>query len=690
MAGPLRIGIVGAGPRGLTVLERLVAHTAHAGTAAEAPRSVRIHVLDPFPPGAGRVWQTGQSPHLLMNTVVEEQTVFPDSSCRMAHTGTGPSMAAWAAAEQDAEQAAGPGAEPTAEQASAQASVPTAEQASAQAADPARPAGVFAPRRTYGRYLSWSWDRITSRAPAHVRIVHEPVEVTAVHDAPTTSGPATAPPPGRTTLPPQTLSLSDGRTLEVDAVVLCVGHIPAAVSDERAEWQRFARDAGLTYLPPGLPAETPVDRLQAGEPVLIRGFGLNFFDLQSLLTHGRGGTFLPADGDGSALTYVPSGDEPVLVPGSRRGVPYRSKPITPAHPLPMKPSGQLQFFTRSTVDRLPVRGDGLRFDEQLWPIILADLRFAWYSVLARTRPDAFAEDPAKLLSALRTAVDRVVRADSSRESERWHIREERVLKRAVIEAEPDLVFDMRRLLRPLGDDPFPHREALRGALMGFLRADLAESLAGPERSPLKALFPVLWRARALLKELVADDRLSPASFVRDVRGWFEDFVSGMCDGPPPQRFAELIALADAGLVDFAGPQVRITPSRSAEAAAFVATSPAVPGALRARALIDASSPANRVLQADDTLIRGMMERGQLRAAVHELEDGTRVQSTGLAVTESPYRTVDAHDRIHPARHCLSIQLSSVQMGLAIAANPDSDAQTLRDADAVARAVLGLD
>lgn len=691
MTSPLRIGIVGAGPRGLTVLERLVAHAAdadihapaadaHAGThapahagggtttAAEAPCGVRIHVLDPYPPGAGRVWQTEQSPHLLMNTVIEEQTVFPDESCTLSHTATGPSMAAWAAAE--------------------------------QGVDPDRPGGVFAQRRTYGRYLSWSWERIVSSAGPHVEIVHEAVEVTAVHDAPaaaatSVAAPGRAPAPGRAATlgrpaaPAQTLSLSDGRSLEVDAVILCVGHVPAAVSDERAGWLRFARDAGLTYLPPGLPAETPVDRLPAGEPVLIRGFGLNFFDLQSLLSHGRGGRFTPTDTDGSPLRYEPSGHEPILVPGSRRGVPYRSKPISPDNPLPAEPSGRLRFFTPATVDRLPVRGDGLRFDEQLWPIILADLRFAWYSVLARTRPDAFAEDPAKLLSALTTGVDRVIRADAAHESERWHIREERVLRKSVIAAEPHLVFDMRRLLRPLGDESFPDRDALRAALMDFLRTDLAESLAGPGHSPLKALFPVLWRARALLKELVADGRVSPASFVREVRGWFEDFVSGMCDGPPPQRYAELLALADAGLIDFAGPQVRITPSRSGESAAFVATSPAVPGAVRARALIDASSPANRVLQADDTLIRGMLERGQLRAAVHELEDGTRVQSTGLAVTESPYRTVDAQDRVHAARFCLSIQLSSVQMGLAIAANPDSNAQTLRDADAVARAALGL-
>lgn len=654
MTVPLRVGIVGAGPRGLTVLERLVAH------ANDPAAPVRIHIVDPFPPGAGRVWRTDQSPHLLMNTVLEEQTVFPDATCDVARAGTGSTMAEWA--------------------------------------ESAAPAGHFPQRRDYGRYLAWSWEQITSSAPEHVEIIHEPVEVTTILDAPPdapSDAPSDAPHQSSSRVPStaQTLRLSDGRSLDVDAAVLCVGHIPAALSDERAEWQRFARDADLAYFPPGLPAETPVHMLPPGEPVLIRGFGLNYFDLQSLLTHGRGGTFTPAPADGSlALTYTPSGDEPVMIPGSRRGVPYRSKPITPAHPLPADPTDpaeQLRFFTPKTIARLPVHGDGLRFDAQLWPLILADLRFAWYSTLARTRPDAFAEGPSKLLGALTTGVERVVREGAAHESERWHIREERVLRAEVVAAEPHLVFDMRRLLRPLGDESFPDRETLRAALMEFLRTDLEESLNGPERSPLKSLFPVLWQARALLKELVVDERLSPASFTREVRGWFEDFVSGMCDGPPPQRYAELIALADQGLVDFAGPQVRITTSRAGEPAAFIATSPAVPGSLRAPALIDASSPANRVQQADDSLIRSMLDRGALCAAVHDLDDGTRVPSSGLAVTGSPYRTVDAHSRVHPSRYCLSLQLSSVQLGLAIAANPATNAQTLRDADAVARAVLGL-
>ena len=48
-----------------------------------------------------------------------------------------------------------------------------------------------------------------------------------------------------------------------------------------------------------------------------------FIDLMVLLTEGRGGRFVER-GDG-ALRYLPSGFEPHLVAGSRRGVPYHAK-----------------------------------------------------------------------------------------------------------------------------------------------------------------------------------------------------------------------------------------------------------------------------------------------------------------------------------------------------------------------------
>ena len=58
----LRTAIIGAGPRGTSVLERLLANVAAAGTEAAAG-AVRLHidVIDPYPAGSGHVWQPEQS-----------------------------------------------------------------------------------------------------------------------------------------------------------------------------------------------------------------------------------------------------------------------------------------------------------------------------------------------------------------------------------------------------------------------------------------------------------------------------------------------------------------------------------------------------------------------------------------------------------------------------------------------------
>ena len=70
----IRVAIIGAGPRGTSVLERLLAHAA----ALAGPVSVHIDVIDPYPAGPGHVWQPGQSRLYLMNTQSFYPTVIPE------------------------------------------------------------------------------------------------------------------------------------------------------------------------------------------------------------------------------------------------------------------------------------------------------------------------------------------------------------------------------------------------------------------------------------------------------------------------------------------------------------------------------------------------------------------------------------------------------------------------------------
>src|SRR5699024_10266153 len=93
--------------------------------------------------------------------------------------------------------------------------------------------------------------------------------------------------------PEQLVRCQNGTTIIASAVVLAVGHIPSAQPEERARLAAFAERGGGLYLPQGLPAETPVAEVAPGDRVIVRGMGLNYFDLQTLFTYERGGRFLP-------------------------------------------------------------------------------------------------------------------------------------------------------------------------------------------------------------------------------------------------------------------------------------------------------------------------------------------------------------------------------------------------------------
>ena len=65
----LTLLFVGAGPRTLGVLDRLSAHASATGAVVD------VHVVDPHPAGAGRIWRADQHPLLWMNSRAADVTV---------------------------------------------------------------------------------------------------------------------------------------------------------------------------------------------------------------------------------------------------------------------------------------------------------------------------------------------------------------------------------------------------------------------------------------------------------------------------------------------------------------------------------------------------------------------------------------------------------------------------------------
>ncbi|WP_370942121.1 FAD/NAD(P)-binding protein [Amycolatopsis sp. cg5] len=327
-ADPLTVVIVGAGPRGTGVLERLLVNVGELMPDQE----LHVHLVDPYPPGAGRVWREDQSSLMWMNATAENVTMFPDDTCLLdGPLRTGPSLAEWAATHETG-------------------------------CDPA----AFASRNTQGRYLAWVLDKIVAEAPERVTVtVHA---TTAVRLERLDNG-------------RERLRLAKGGVLYPDAVVLALGHLEVEPDKQERALSDFAARHGLHYVPPAYTVDVDWSDLAPGEPVLVRGLGLAFIDLMALLTEGRGGRYETTE---NGLAYVKSGQEPVLYVGSRRGVPYRAKM---SYRLSGAPAPLPWFFDGNTVDNRFTFQQDLDFYAHLWPSMAKEVGWGHYHELFRSHPD---------------------------------------------------------------------------------------------------------------------------------------------------------------------------------------------------------------------------------------------------------------------------------------------------------------
>ncbi|GAA2454716.1 FAD/NAD(P)-binding protein [Actinomadura vinacea] len=612
----LSICVVGAGPRGTAVLERIAA----SAPLLAAGRPVDVHLVDPYPPGGGHVWQVDQPGHLLMNTVGADATLFTDDSVRCeGPAADGPSLYEWAR--------------------SAAAGHPDAS-VRAEAAG-MRP-WSHPTRRFQGHYLAWFFERVRAGLAPEVRL-HEhrtrAVSLTDLED-------------GR-----QLVALEDGSgPLTVDGVVLALGHTDVWMSPSQHGLAEFAARNGLFYGPPANPLDADLDAVPEGEPLLVSGLGMNFFDYMSLLTAGRGGRFVPVDG---GLRYEPSGREPVFYAGSRRGVPYQARGDYGAMP----PSFPARYFDDGAVARLRAAGPA-DFRRDAWPLIAKETAYVYYSTLLRERPEACAMD------GFLTAFDALAWNDPA-------------MAALVESAFPDAAdrLDFHALDRPLDGMSFTDGDSPHDVVVGLLRTDLTKARNAP-RDPLKRALTALGASRGRVRRLVAHGGLTGESHRRDLDGWFRGFAASLSSGPPVTRIAELLALADAGLVTFVGADMRVRadPDRRA----FVAGSD---GSFAAGGLLEAHLPPPDLRTTADPLLGRLRETGAARPYVIPTPDGPDYETGGLDVTASPFHVIDASGRPHPRRFAVGIPIESVHWGTAIGAKPRSNAVLLSQADAVARAAL---
>jgi hypothetical protein len=548
-----RIVLVGAGPRSVMLLERLSAHARHRQTP------LSITVVDPFPPGPGRIWRDGQSPHLSLNSTAADVSIFNDDSCTLgAPSHGGPPLDEWVQGVREASI-----------------ETPWAPDAETLHEIQRLRASDFPSRRLNSLYLTWALNKILAESPSNV-------DVTFVTDTVERVDPDGA---------GHRVHTASGRIIEADVVTYLLGHTDAAAPAETGETDAgdvatdsdglaaAARAAGLTYHGPAYTADDEHADLAPGQDVLVRGLGLAAVDLILMLTLGRGGRFEPYEEDEDLpfdrqrLTYKPSGNEPHLLLGSRRGVPYRSKSLQSLAHAPRP----LEVLTSSLLTRAAEEGRVLDLEEDLFPLIRTELSLAHHRELFEAHPDRTLGD----WEAVREVI--LSLEESSEELDTY-------LSQLV--PDPADRFSVAAWDRPLTDLAVATRADLDQVLTEHLRKDLDVHL-DPERTSTLAVFHALLKIHVVLAD-APDGVLSHRTLTHAMPRVWQGFFSYLASGPPPQRLHQILALVDAGVIGFLGPDIQVDVVGSGAEARFRAQSPAVAQETFADALVDAWLPANDV------------------------------------------------------------------------------------------------
>lgn len=326
------IAIIGSGPRGISVLERLAALMLEKPPA----RRVIIYLIEKGPMGTGRVWRTDQPAHYVMNTVAEEVSSFSGpTDDGPARPGAGPSLAQW--------------------------------WKSSSLGYPGR--NAYAPRAVHGHYMKFVLSTIEASFDTNVTLqclAAEVIDLTVDNDT-------------------YRLQLQNGDEIQADKVVIATGHpLPQLVGWEE-RLQAFANsNPGVTYLQGDSAADMPLATIDKHQRVGIIGLGLAFHDVVADLTVGRGGHFEEIEG---ATVYKPSGAEPKIFAGSRSGM------LIPARGRNQKsPNFQYQplYITRTKIDALQRRGH-IDFANEVLPLLLVEINIVYYATAVRAHAGSAAE-----------------------------------------------------------------------------------------------------------------------------------------------------------------------------------------------------------------------------------------------------------------------------------------------------------
>lgn len=469
----------------------------------------------------------------------------------------------------------------------------------------------YCQRRYYGIYQCWFFDELMKNLPQNITVtlVREKVsDLTVAEDI---------------------ISVQAAEIYQVTDVILATGHSANFLSKDEAENQKFAEKHELFYQGPGNPSDTPLELLTEERNVFLRGLGLSFFDYIALFVAKWGGRFIEEQ---DCLVYIPSGREQHLIVGSGRGLPYHARPNNQKNP---GEDAQPQILTETFMKQF----QGSAAD--LFDFLKKEAELAYYQQkLANAKIDL-----GKFLK-------------DYREGDR-----ETVLRNYQIPIEDRLdwtaLFEPAKEVAPQNFSEF---------IQTYLKKDITEAELGNCTGAIATAIDTYKELQDPFNYMLDNEKFTSKEYYDDFFGTFNRNYSFLAIGAPVIRQKQLLALVEAGIIEFLAPEM-VVERKDDEFLAYSKNDP--DRSFKAKNLIEARLPATTLKRTKNPLLIKMKEKGYLTP--HSLTfDGKDHPTGALQVMRKTHQIVDQSGNILPHIFCYGIPLEGLDWLNAASPRPKSD------------------
>lgn len=615
----MQVAIIGAGPRGLSVAERLI-------NLADDKKQLDIQIYDPYAIG-GRVWDPfiPQNQLFLMNTVIEQITLFNDESIENGGKPlSGPNMLQWLETE----------AEPF-----LTAHTEFDAQYRHEMLTLTQP-GDFSSRGMMGIYAAWYFEWLMRRVRSNHTLNFTKQTVTQV----TPIGSSFQ------------LELADGTPILSDYVVMALGHSENKLNDEEMFFKSFAQDHQLQYVAPMHPAEADLSGFNADDQIIIRGLGLSFFDYLMALTVEKGGQFVRDDTH--ELVYKPSGREPHVVAGSRRGFPLHARGVN------QKLASELyhpQFFTLPALDALRAAGDGHIIYADFEKLVVKELTYKYLLNVIDSASSHLTYDQAEALKKALVTSD-----DLTATARKFGLDN-------IAAFDIDLI---RNPARDVSDDA-----DYKAWFINYLTADIEDARLGNKQAPFAGTFDILRDMRDRVRYVVERDYFSADEYEKFLNRFnpLDTFVSV---GPPLERVEQLRALIKAGIFEVTAAGINITTIGDEFVAHDIRNQ-----AFHGNVLIEARLGATNLSISNNRLIANLRDKGILTQPIRTRSNGSTYKLGAADIDRQTFEVINHDGETIPHLYMYGITLEGLKWFGTVIPRPGVNTLILREGAWIAERIL---